>query len=135
MSPAPIVSPEDVRRVRRHLDETQAEFAKRFEVDPVTVARWETGQRRCAGLYAATIARLDPQRGGHTAPHPAPRPAAADEDTTLSALGHFVRAFFEGSTARAVSALLARETLSDKELEGLSRLIEQKKKQRKKVRR
>jgi transcriptional regulator with XRE-family HTH domain len=132
---APVsITPEDVRRVRRHLKETQAEFAKRFEVDPVTVARWETGQRRCAGLYAATIARLDPERG---APRPVRKASEgeAGDDTILSAVGHFVRAFFDGSTARAVSALLAREALSDQDLEGLARLIEDKKRNRKKVRR
>jgi cellulose biosynthesis protein BcsQ len=52
--------PEDIRRIRRQLGETQAEFARRLAVDPVTVARWEIGQRRCTGLHAITIARLDP---------------------------------------------------------------------------
>jgi cellulose biosynthesis protein BcsQ/DNA-binding transcriptional regulator YiaG len=51
---------EQVRRIRRLLGETQAQFAKRFDVEPVTVARWETGQRKCAGIYAKKIAELDP---------------------------------------------------------------------------
>lgn len=52
--------PDEIRRIRHILGETQAEFAKRLKVDPVSVARWETGQRRCTGLYASEIARLDP---------------------------------------------------------------------------
>ncbi len=50
---------DEVRRIRRSLGETQAEFAKRLCVDAVTVARWETDQRKCTGLYAKTIAELD----------------------------------------------------------------------------
>ena len=38
------LSPEHVRYVRRQRNETQVEFARRLGVDPVTVARWETGQ-------------------------------------------------------------------------------------------
>ncbi|MEW6491950.1 MAG: helix-turn-helix domain-containing protein [Cyanobacteriota bacterium] len=49
---------EEVRRIRRSLGETQAEFAQRLCVDAVTVARWETDQRKCTGLYAKTIAEL-----------------------------------------------------------------------------
>lgn len=45
----------EVRRMRRSLGETQAEFAKRLCVDAVTIARWETNQRKCTGLYAKTI--------------------------------------------------------------------------------
>jgi transcriptional regulator with XRE-family HTH domain len=53
------LSGEEVRRIRRKLKETQAEFAERLDVDAVTVARWETNQRKCVGLYAKTIAALD----------------------------------------------------------------------------
>ncbi len=52
---------EQIRRIRRLVGDTQAQFAKRLAVDPVTVARWETGQRGCTGLHALTIARLDPK--------------------------------------------------------------------------
>ena len=52
---------EEVRRIRRSLGETQAQFAQRLYVDAVTVARWETNQRKCTGLYAKTIADLDLQ--------------------------------------------------------------------------
>lgn len=50
---------EEIRRIRRKLGETQAQFAKRLVVDAVTVARWETDQRKCTGLYAKTIAELE----------------------------------------------------------------------------
>ncbi len=53
------ISPEAIRRIRRELGETQSVFAARLSVDPVTVARWETGQRNCTGLHARTIAELD----------------------------------------------------------------------------
>jgi len=114
------VSAEDIRRIRRHLEETQAQFAKRLGVDQVTVARWETGQRRCSDSYAAAILRLD------SPPRRAASPAPRDE-ATFSALAHLVRAFFDGSTARAVSALLSREKLSKQDLDTLARLIEKKK--------
>lgn len=52
---------EQVRRIRRALGVTQAEFARRLAVDAVTVARWETGKRSCSGLYAHFIARMDPE--------------------------------------------------------------------------
>ncbi len=121
------IAAEDIRRVRRQLNETQAEFAKRLGVDPVTVARWETGQRRCSGLYAVAVARLDPD---HRLVTPTPA-GGVREEATLSALAHLVRAFFDGSTAKAVSALLAREKLSDKDLDALARLIDEKKKRKK----
>lgn len=123
------VSAEDVRRVRRLLDETQAEFAKRLGVDPVTVARWETGQRRCAGLYAVALARLDPERRLSEAQATRGVPALGEE-ARFSALAGLLRAFFDGSTAKAVSALVERETLSNADLDALARVIEEKKKAR-----
>jgi transcriptional regulator with XRE-family HTH domain len=124
------LDPDTVRRVRRALDVTQADFAKRLGVDPVTVARWETGQRRCGGVYAMAVARLDP--AGRTAGPELPGPPAAAEEARLSALAHLVRAFFDGSTAKAVSALVARETLSERDLDSLARLIERKRERGKK---
>jgi transcriptional regulator with XRE-family HTH domain len=116
------IGPDDVRRVRRSLDETQAEFAKRLDVDPVTVARWETGQRRCAGLYAMAVARLDPERR-HGPPDLAPGSLPSGDEAKLTALTQLVRAFFQGSTAKAVSALVEREKLSDQDLDDLAALI------------
>lgn len=55
---------EEVRRIRRSLGETQVQFASRLGVDAVTVARWETGQRKCTGLYAKTILELDTMSTG-----------------------------------------------------------------------
>jgi transcriptional regulator with XRE-family HTH domain len=111
------VPPEFVRRVRRHLQETQAQFARRLRVDPVTVARWETGQRRCAGPYAEAVQALAPDTA-----------SATHGDATVSALAHLARTLFQGSTAIAVSALLDHEALSDDDLDALARLIETKKK-------
>jgi transcriptional regulator with XRE-family HTH domain len=120
----PSISSEDVRRIRRLLDETQAQFAKRLGVDPVSVARWETGQRRCTGPYAEAVRRLDPEAAR----------ARPNEPATVSALAHLVRTLFHGSTAQAVSALLARESMSEEDLDGLARLIEAKKKKKKEKR-
>ena len=55
-----VLRPDEVRRIRRRLGITQAEFAMRLSVDPITVARWEIGQRKCAGVYALAVSRLDP---------------------------------------------------------------------------
>ena len=118
------VSPEYVRRVRRHLNVTQAQFARRLGVDPVTVARWETGQRRCAGGYAEAVQGLAPP----TARQPQP------EVATVTALAQLARTLFHGSTATAVSALLDNETLSDEDLDTLARLIETKRQTLKKTR-
>ena len=123
------VGPEDVRRVRRKLDLTQAQFAHRLDVDPVTVARWETGQRRCAGLYALAVARLDPE-GRLSTPRAIRSTSPAGEEAKLTALSQLVRAFFQGSTAKAVSALVEREKLSDEDLDDLASLIHKKKRSR-----
>jgi transcriptional regulator with XRE-family HTH domain len=116
------LTPEYVRHVRRQRNETQVQFARRLGVDPVTVARWETGQRRCAGDYAETVRRLAPV----TARQPEP------EGSTASALAQLARTLFHGSTATAVSALLEAEALSSADLDSLSRLIEAKRKTRSK---
>ena len=108
--------------MRRHLNETQARFARRLRVDPVTVARWETGQRRCAGQYAEAVRALAPAGAGRS----------GHEDATVSALAQLARTLFHGSAATAVSALLDHETLSDDDLDALARLIEAKRRDRKK---
>ena len=122
------IEPDEVRRVRRALDETQVEFARRLEVDSVTVARWETGQRRCAGLYAMAVAQLDPQSPLRVDAVTASLPSG--EEAKLSALTQLVRAFFQGSTAKAVSALVEREKLSDRDLDDLASLIRAKRRSR-----
>lgn len=118
----PVVPPEEVRRIRRHRNETQSRFARRLGVDPVTVARWETGQRRCAGPYAQAVRALAPVR-----------PAAGD--ATVSALAQLARTLFQGSTATAVSALLQHESLSEADLDALAKLIESKRKSTRRKRR
>jgi transcriptional regulator with XRE-family HTH domain len=125
MKRPPVLGAEEVRRVRRALDETQAEFAKRLGVDPVTVARWETGQRTCAGLYAVHVARLDPE-GRLPVSAAFLGPSSAGEEARLDALTQLVRAFFQGSTAKAVSALVEREKLSAQDLDDLAALIRRK---------
>ena len=117
------LSPEYVRYVRRQRNETQVRFAQRLGVDPVTVARWETGQRRCGGDYAEAVRRLAPV----TAARPEP------EGSTVSALAQLARALFHGSTATAVSALLEDEPFSVDDLDALSRLIEAKRRTRRKT--
>ena len=128
MKDAVRIGADEVRRVRRALDETQVEFARRLDVDPVTVARWETGQRRCAGLL---------RHGGGPPRPPAPAargrrdgcfPTFRSKRPKLSALAQLVRAFFQGSTAKAVSALVEREKLSDQDLDDLASLIRAKRK-------
>ena len=125
MAKLPSVSPEYVRHVRRHRNETQARFARHLGVDPVTVARWEIGQRRCAGAFAEAVRRLSPVTAQRPPLH---------EDATISALVQLARALFHGSTASAVSALLEHEALSDDDLDALSRLIEARKRTRRKTR-
>jgi transcriptional regulator with XRE-family HTH domain len=118
------LAPEYVRYVRRQRNETQVQFARRVGVDPVTVARWETGQRGCAGDYAESVRRLLPV----TARRPEP------EGSTATALAQLARALFHGSTATAVSALLEDERLSGDDLDALSRLIAAKRKTRRRTR-
>jgi transcriptional regulator with XRE-family HTH domain len=127
------VRAEEVRRVRRGLDETQAQFAKRLDVDPVTVARWETGQRRCTGLYAMAVARLDPEGRLSIGSNADAGGLAHRDEARFSALAHLIRAFFDGSTAKAVSALVARETLSSEDLDSLATLIDKKRGKRRKA--
>ena len=53
------------------------------------------------------------------------RPAVPRDQARGSALAHLVATFFDGSTEEAVMALLAREKLSRGELDRLSRLIDE----------
>ncbi len=53
------LSPEDIRHVRRRLRLTQAQLAHRLDVSPVTVARWESGQRTCQSGFASRIKQLE----------------------------------------------------------------------------
>lgn len=45
-----MVDPADIKRHRRRLGESQAEFAKRFGVNQSTVHRWETGDLPIKGI-------------------------------------------------------------------------------------
>lgn len=39
-----MLTPEEIKVARKRLDETQSEFAARFGVHTLTVARWEQGK-------------------------------------------------------------------------------------------
>src|SRR5947208_293686 len=49
----------DVRRARRGAGLTQAEFAKKIGVSTVTVARWETNQRKCTSDSASRVMAIE----------------------------------------------------------------------------
>lgn len=52
------LSPQYIKDIRHKLDLTQQEFADRVGVEKVTVARWETGARKCQGAYAKTVQEI-----------------------------------------------------------------------------
>ena len=53
------LTPEDVRHVRRRLRLMQAQLAQRLDISPITVARWESGQRTCQSSFASRIKQLE----------------------------------------------------------------------------
>ena len=50
---------EDIKRIRAKNNLSQEDLAKLINVGQVTVARWETGERKCKGEYANKIKALD----------------------------------------------------------------------------
>jgi len=56
------VTPEALRRLRRHLKITQAELAATLGVRSETVARWEIGSRRISEPMARLIERVAAER-------------------------------------------------------------------------
>ena len=50
---------EDIKRIRAENNLSQGDLAKLLNVGQVTVARWETGERKCKGEYANKIKALD----------------------------------------------------------------------------
>ena len=50
---------EDIKRIRKEKDLTQEELAKLLNITQITVARWESGERKCKGEYADKIKALD----------------------------------------------------------------------------
>lgn len=57
-----MVKPADIKRARSKLDESQAAFARRFNVNQSTIHRWETGELKIEGLdeigVKAVLAKL-----------------------------------------------------------------------------
>jgi putative zinc finger/helix-turn-helix YgiT family protein len=51
------LAPEEIRFLRSFLGWSGTDFAKRFDVDPATVSRWETGATRMGGV-AERLLRL-----------------------------------------------------------------------------
>jgi hypothetical protein len=79
------------------------------------------------------VARLDPEGRLSVADGAEAGVLGNVEEARFSALAHLVRAFFDGSTAKAVSALVARETLSNEDLDSLATLIDKKRGKRRKA--
>jgi predicted transcriptional regulator len=50
-----MITPADIKRHRKRLDETQTEFARRFNVNQSTVARWERGDLAIEGIAAVAV--------------------------------------------------------------------------------
>jgi len=57
------LSEDRVRSIRRGLDMTQQQFADAIGVGKVTVARWESGQRKCRAEYARRVLGFSAKRG------------------------------------------------------------------------
>ena len=107
---------ERVRGARSRMELTQAQFAERMAVTPLTVHRWETGQSRPRSLALDRLRELEEavaaeEAGGRSAPH-APEPSvpldfAGDPAALLLvaeahrlAHGHQFNAAFASETAR-----------------------------------
>jgi DNA-binding transcriptional regulator YiaG len=50
-----MVKPADIKRARKRLGESQADFARRFNVNQSTVHRWETGDLVIEGITAIGV--------------------------------------------------------------------------------
>jgi transcriptional regulator with XRE-family HTH domain len=72
-----------IRALRRKLGFSQKEFAGRLGVSPVSVARWESGQRRCRGDIIARIKQLQLDLAR---PAPGTSTIVSLDATTLAAL-------------------------------------------------
>jgi len=115
-----VIDSEEVRRVRRKLNGPRRSSPSGWASIPLP---WPVGKRASAVAQVFTHGRGPPRPGARL---PGPRmkvPSPSSEEAKLSALSHLLRTFFDGSTAKAVSALVARETLSDQDLDDLASLI------------
>ena len=61
--PAPAMAPGEIRAVRENLNVSQAVFGRLLNVPPVTILKWEHGERRPSGaaLRLLEIARRTPE--------------------------------------------------------------------------
>jgi len=66
---APPEAVQNIRRIRRRLELTQAQFAERLGVTPVTVHRWESGQSRPQRIAAERLRGLEEELAGRQAAH------------------------------------------------------------------
>ncbi len=53
-----IMNGDGIKELRKRLNLTQQELANKIGVDRVTVARWETGQKKPSNLAKRQLARL-----------------------------------------------------------------------------
>lgn len=51
-------SPEEIKRIRQALNESQEAFARRFTVSFTTVNRWETGKTKPQPVHIEQLRRL-----------------------------------------------------------------------------
>ena len=62
-APAPAMKPKEIRAVRQRLNLSQAVFGRLLNVPPVTVLKWEHGERKPSGaaLRLLEIAKRSPE--------------------------------------------------------------------------
>ena len=59
-----LMSPEQVKRLRKRLRLTQQKFAELLHADRVTVARWETGVTEPMGVFVRLMRGLNAKAKG-----------------------------------------------------------------------
>ena len=50
-----MIKPVDIKRHRERVGETQATFARRFNVNQTTISRWETGELAIEGIALVAV--------------------------------------------------------------------------------
>ena len=62
-APAPVMKPSEIRAVRKKLNVSQAVFGRLLNVPPVTILKWEHGERKPSGaaLRLLEIAKRSPE--------------------------------------------------------------------------
>ena len=83
---APTGLPARVRRLRRHLNLTQEDFAARVGVSVITIHRWETGQSRPRRLALASLREIETEvarRAARRKPSDTPTTWAGSQDNRM----------------------------------------------------